>query len=222
LEGYAARKKYQDMIERFPELGGLIVGSEGAGEFARSVYDAQLQSNVAPGSEEKQRESFSFEEASVKPEERLGWIEFSRAMDLIDAARVQRGLPNLQVKAAADLAQMKRAIIEGLAVKYPAWYERFSVTDRNATARKIAGLREIAADNRLAGRSEIRSLGDYLEARDMFSAMLALREAKTMSASSNQDLAALWETITGALVEKDLAFASLYHRYLERDVPEAA
>jgi hypothetical protein len=221
LEGAAARKKYQDLIERHPELGGLIVGAEGAGEFSRSVYSSQLSQKVTPGAAHKQREAFSFEEASVAPDVRLGWIEYRRAMDLIEAERIERDLPNLQVKAAGDLAALKRGIIDRLAEKYPDWHASFSTVDRNVWKKRLDGLREIAADKRLAGRADIAGLRDYLEGRDAMVAELTARGAtggaKTLTAASNADLATLWGQLTGAMVERNLAFSDLYFRFLERD-----
>lgn len=222
LEGAAARKKYQNLIEKHPELGSLIVGAEGAGEFARAVYDAQLTKPLKPGSDKKQRDAFSFEEATRAPEVRLGWIEYRKAMDLIEAERIQRGLPNLQVKQAKDLAQMKRGFIEKLSEKYPEWYSEFSITDRNKNARRLDAMREIVQDKRLSGRDDIQGLAEYLRARDVLAAALGQRKAKTLTAASNQDLARTWENIKGALIEKNLAFSALYYRWLESDFVEAA
>jgi hypothetical protein len=221
LEGAAARQKYVDLIEKHPDLGGLIIGAEGAGEFSSAVYQSQLAKPVRPGAADKQRQAFSFEEAQAKPNERLGWIEYSKAMDLIDAERMNRGLPNLQVKKARDLADLKRNVIDGLARKYPEWYTTFSVTDRAAWGRKLSGLREIAADDRLAGRSEIAGLRDYLQARDLVVDELARRKeaggASTISAAKNTDLAGLWTQVTTRLTEDNPAFAAVYYRHLERD-----
>lgn len=217
LEGFAARKKYRDLIEQHPDLGGLIVGSEGAGEFARAVYDSQLASKVKPGGEFYQRESPSFEEASVAPDVRLGWIEYSRAMDLIEAARVQMGLPNLNVKAAAGLLSAKQQLTAALAQKHPDWYSEFSTRDELAFDKRLAGLRTIAADKRLSGRSEIQVLGKYLQARDAIQGVLARREHKSLTASDNADLRTAWDAITGSLIEQDLSFSQLFYRFLERD-----
>jgi hypothetical protein len=221
MEGAAARKKYRDLVEKHPELGGLIIGAEGAGEFSRSVYDSQLSKKVAPGSEFAQRETASFEEASVQPDVRRGWVEYRQAMDLIEAERVERGLPNLQVRAAADLSNLKRGIIQALAEKNPDWYDAFSVVDRGTWDRRLKGLTEVAADDRLAQRDDIRGLRDYLHARDLMVSELRARGeaggAKTITAAGNTDLANLWQSITGALVEKNLAFSDTYYRYLEHD-----
>ncbi len=41
--------------------------------------------------------------------------------------------------------------------------------------------------------------------------------AKSLTASSNQDLKDTWDMITGSLIERDLNFSNLYYRYLEND-----
>ena len=224
LEGAAARRKYQELIEAHPDLGGLIVGAEGTGEFVSSVYQSQLATSVRPGSPDKQRQAFSFEEAAAKPNERLGWMEYGKAMDLIEAERSNRGLPNLSVRAAGDLAAAKRAVTEKLAEKYPEWYTAFSTGDRSAWQKRLVGLEAVAADDRLAGRPDIAGLRQYLEARSVFVGELARRGeaggAKTMTATANMDLAGIWEQVKTKLVDQNLAFQSLYYRYLERDPME--
>ena len=227
LEGRAARQKYVDLIEKHPELGSLIVGNEGAGEFAGAVYDAQHAERVAPGSPFKQREGRAFDEARSAPDVRRGWIEFGRVMDLIDAERINRGLPNLQVAAARDLAHIKREFIRVMGEKNEAWFADFGVTDRNKMNRRIGAMREIVQDKRLSGREDIRVLGEYLRIRDAVTSELRNRKAaggsSTLDSTANQDLALTWDTLVGKLLEGPggLAFGDLYHRWLERDQLEA-
>lgn len=219
--GFEARKKYQSLIETYPELGGLIVGSEGAGEFSRSVYNAQLGTPLKPGSDRKQRQAQSFEDVETKPEERLGWIEYSKAMDLIEAARVERGLPNLQVKAADDLQLLKRAAVAKIEQKYPAWAEAFGQTDRNAMQKRLDGMRAILGDKRIAARPEMQGLSAYLQMRELVKGVLAQRESTSIDSVANADLAFVWSTLTARLVERNLAFSDLFYRYLDRDTLEA-
>jgi hypothetical protein len=54
-EGFDARKRYKDLIEQHPDLGGLIVGNEGNGEYSSGVYQSQLAHDTRPGSGIKQR-----------------------------------------------------------------------------------------------------------------------------------------------------------------------
>lgn len=222
LEKFEERKRYQDLVEKYPELGGLIVGYDGAGEFNSAVYQAQLATALRPGSDDTQRRSLSFDEASTDPDRRLGWIEYRRFMDLIESTRIQRGLPSLQVKGAKDLAAVKRQFTDYLREKYPSWAEDFDQTDKGKWDRKIDALREIVRDPRLSQRPDIAGVKSYLEARDVLSSVLAQRGekkdgAKTLNAVSNQDLADAWNAYTGFLVESNLPFSAVFYRHLEND-----
>lgn len=221
-EAYAARSRYRDLIEQYPQIGRLIVGDEAAtGAFSSSIYRAQLDTKVGPESNDMQRESLAVEEVIDGPNVRQGWMEFRRAMDYIEAARVERNLPNLRVKAAEDLASIKRQTIEKLREKFPEWYEDYSIVDRNAQAKKIEALRVVAADERLAQRPDIAGLRFYLQIRDYFTALLAWRDGQggsaQLDAAGNVDVADAWETVKGALAEENPAFAPVLYRYLDRD-----
>jgi hypothetical protein len=138
-EGFDARKRYKDLIEQHPDLGGLIVGNEGNGEYSSGVYQSQLAHDTRPGSGIKQREPLTFDEYTAQPEVRLGWLKYSQAMDTIESERVKRGLPNMQVKAAGDLAMLKRLVTQKLAEQYPAWMDEFSQQDTQKWNKRIAG-----------------------------------------------------------------------------------
>ena len=124
-EAFLARSKYRDLIEKSPELGGLIIGEEGSGEYNSAIYQYQLANKVKPGSTTNQRFGLSFDEVSGGPNTRLGWIEYRKVADLIDAERIERGLPNMRVKGAQDLAMLRKAMVAKLAEKYPEWHEAF-------------------------------------------------------------------------------------------------
>lgn len=223
MEGYEARKEHKGLIEslKTPSLAGLVVGAEGAGEYSNFVYQNQRASTINPQSKTKQRETPDFAEQSVQSEVSLGWLKYGRYMDLIEAERVQRGLPNLNVKDAEDLALIRREIIAKLEEKYPAWEADRGSVDLNAWEDRLHDLRRIAADERLAGRDEIEGLGDYLRYRDLMVRELQLRKEEggsaTLNATSNLDLADTWDSITGALVERNLAFGDLFYRWLDSD-----
>lgn len=228
VEAFKARGKYRDLVEKHPDLGGLIIGAEGAGEFNNAVYQAQFAQRVGPGSLQHQRDQIPFEEAAAGPDTRMGWLEYRKIADLITSARVKRGLPNLQVKGAQDLALLKRAMVAKLAEKYPAWYDDYAIVDRNAMAKRLAGMREIAADPKISQRQDIAGLKDYLALREKVRGILERRvDKKTgaggdLNSKSNRDVALIWSAITERLVENNLAFSDLYHRYLERDDLSAA
>lgn len=219
-EGYDARERYKDLIEKHGDLGSLIIGNEGAGNYSSGVYQSQLAHDTHPGSGTKQRTPYSFDEYTQQPEVRLGWMKYSQAMDTIEAERVRQGLPNLQVKAAQSLALIKQAFTQRIAEKYPAWFDEFSQQDTSKWAKRITALMEIAHDPRLANRPDrpdIAGLKAYLDLRSAFTVELARREHHAMTALANSDLANAWHTLSAAIVEKYVAFAPIFYRYLERD-----
>lgn len=226
VEGHLARKKYQDMIEQFPELGSLIIGKEGAGEFSRAVYEAQKETPVRPGAEETQREGQSFEEAAAAPGVQLGWIEFSKTMDMLEAEMFNRGLPNMQVKEAEDLAFYKKQMVNKIAEKHPEWYQQYVDFDPLKQQRKLTGMKKIVQDDQLRQRPEIQGLADYLDIRGAFVAELQRQReaggASTLTSRENQDLRLMWETVVNQIKDRNLAFSSLHSRWLANDLPSAA
>ncbi len=212
IEGLEASETFGDLISAYPEWGGVIAGYDGGGQavqFSRAVYDRQMATGA--------RRRLTPDEILDEPDKRLGWSRYSRYMDMIEALRVSRGLPNLQVAEAEDLRQAKRVIVLALAAKYPSWYDDYSVSDRNAWSKRIEGARAMTDNEALAGRPDVAGLKDYLAARDQLLAVLATRESRTLSSSSNQDLAALWRTMVARIVERNPEFADLYYRKLEND-----
>jgi hypothetical protein len=89
--------------------------------------------------------------------------------------------------------------------------------DENKWTDRIAGMHEIVNDPRLSQRPDIEALKDYLGLRDAVTAILLTRKAKTLSASSNQDLKVMFDATVQAMKDKSLAFSNLYNRWLSND-----
>lgn len=211
VEGFKARGRRAELIDRLedPSLARLVVGAEGAGEFSRAAYEYQLDAG--------QRQRLTPEEFIQGPGVRLGWIEYRRAMDVIEAEMLARGLPNMQVRGARDLQQAKKAVIENLAAEHPDWYEEFSTTDRLHWARRIKDLRTIASDPGMQARPEIRGLAEYLRLRQVITDELASRKAHTLTATSNVDVRRVWDAAVDQIALANPAFADLRSRWLASD-----
>lgn len=218
LEGYEARKEYADLIEQYPELGGLIIGSEGAGEFNRTVYESQLANTIGAGTSTKQRESRSLEEMVNEPAIRRGWMQYTAAMDILDARLQAAGLPNYQVAAARELNARKRAVQAFLRDKYPAWWDEFMQTDQGAWQRKIDGMKAIVAGHPQAeSRPDLVGLAEYLHMRLQVQSLLDALPSKSITATSNMQVRQAWEGWVQSLVNSNPMFAATYYRYLEND-----
>lgn len=215
LESLEAGEEFGDLITRYPEWGGVIAGYDGGGaaaQFSRAVYDRQL----ARG----ERRRLEPDEIAEGPDIRLGWINYSKTMDQLEMIRVERGLPNMQVKEAEDLRIAKQVLISRLAGQHPAWWREFNQQDRLAAERKIEGARALVANDKLAQRPDIQGLADYLTIRDAFQIALTELDLVGLDTEEAQDLANQWDTLVAGLVERNPAFGDLWYRKLEQDRPE--
>lgn len=223
IEGFERGERYRDLIEQYPEFGALIVGDV-QDRFNYDVYREQLERVIGPEDDRRRRGRVPTAEFMVAPTIEQGWTEFTRYMDELDSIRISRGLQSYQVKAAEDLLAVKNAIIDGLKAEYDGWYDDYQQADPGKAKRRLDGMRTLANDRRLAGREDLAVLRDYFYARDAIGKILTSRKAAgragTLEAVANKDLYVTWHKIVATLVESDLEFAALHHRYLDRDAPE--
>lgn len=229
VEAQVARRAVEGLIEKYPNFGRLIIGEDSSmGEFSSAAFAYQLTHGV-PGDQvgtESEREYRQLEVDTrtgriTEVDRRIGWSEYLRAMDSIDLERRNRGLPNLRVREARDLANLKRALTEALAEKYPAWWDDFNERDDLRWTRDLSSLRDIAFEPTMDDRPDLLGVRDYFQARDAVIAELNRRKqlggASTIDAIDNQDLAQLWEALIYSIIEDNISFGPLYYRYLEGD-----
>ena len=220
VKGQEFFEKHKDLIEKNPELLGLIMGDEGAGEFSKSVYEWGKRNGLTPGGD-KLRRPRTPEEVRTDTETRLGWVKYTKFMDAYTADLLERGLRNDRQVGAEDLREAKRAFLDQNAIDNPAWRDEFYTVDSKKHEKRIAGMVEIAKNEELRGRGDIQGLTDYLLLREQLKAQLADRAAqggaKTLDAQSNTDLADMWDDAKMDLIDRNVPFGQLYHRWLEHD-----
>lgn len=213
-------EKNRELIEKHPELLGLIMGEEGAGEFSKSVYEWGKRNSLTPGGE-KFRRPRTPDEVKQDTEVRLGWIKYTKFMDAYTADLLERGLRNDRQRGAEDLREARQAFLAHNAGENPAWRDEFYTVDSQKHQKRIEGMIEIAKDEQLRGRDDIQGLTDYLLLREQMKAQLSDRAAqggaKTLEAQSNADLADIWDDAKMDLLDRNLPFGQLYHRWLEHD-----
>src|SRR5690606_37040986 len=111
LKSHASYLRHKELVEKYPDLAGLIVGYDG-GAFSKAVYEAQKRIPIKPGSKVMLREVQSLQESVEEVEKRRVWDAYSRLMDAITAEMVERGIRTLRGRAAEDLARLRDDVIE--------------------------------------------------------------------------------------------------------------
>lgn len=217
VEADKVAKEFKDLIAKNPEYGWFIAGPANAGEFSPTVYRKQFQTPVAPGSTVTYRTTQDAYEAIAETNAERGWIKYNKAMDIIEAMRIQRGLSSLNVKAAEDLRFAKQAVVQALEAENPDWAAARGKIDLNKITNFLRFANNAVKDPRLANRPDIKAMKDYLSARDVIRGMLSQRASKSINATGNEDLKAAWDAVTGLLIDQDVTFNRIYTRILEND-----
>lgn len=222
MKGYEARKKYQGLIEKYPDLSGVIAGDV-AGPFSKAVYEWEKAKGY--------RTVLSPEDSVKAVNVRLGYLKYNATMDALQAEMDERGLTSWNDSDAEDLSKVRSELIDSLKYNEDGtltdWFVEHSTTNRAAMESRLIGLREIASDKRLLGRDDIRGLAEYLLMRDEFVGELQYRAdtdsgPKSITAEDNIDLYDQWQIGVSSILSRNLSFAPLYYRYLELDEPKAA
>ena len=237
-------KKYENLIGEVskidPKLVGLIVNDPSGYEFSQSAYQYLYKKRVSADSPDRFLSSQTPAEAQKKTDAEKGWIQYNQFADLLDTELAARGLTSIQQKGAEDLAVIKSAFINKLAVQTDpegkpifnkktgeyertAWYDDYLDSDGSKTNRVIAGLGKILTDpdfvknNR--NNTTWKSIDRYLEFRKIIAKELLNREARSIEAKSNADLKIIFDGFVNKLKQDDkLGFAYVYDRFLSQDL----
>lgn len=199
-----------------PKYGWMFVGAQNlVGDYDKNVYAAQKGEQVGYGSTETFRGARQPAEAMRSVEAERGWIEYSRARELVDQALNARGLYSLQAKGAADIKAGWDEFVTGLASENPAWSEE-RATDVDQVAELAAVARRSARDSKkFAQRSDYQTLDIYMQARTMVKKHLS--GLKYSSLERNPEVQEAWNEFVSELVASDLGFKQMFDRSLERD-----
>jgi hypothetical protein len=217
IEADKRAKQLSDLIATNPEYGWFLVGDANAGEFSPTVYRNQRTQAVAPGSTTTFRGAQDPYEAIQDTNAERGWILYNKAMDRIEAERINRGLKSLESRGAEDLKQMRTDFIAALSQEVPDWAAVRGKIDTRKVMNFLTFADKAVNDPRLSARSDMKTMADYLKGRSYVIEMLSQRKSKNINNAENADLKELWGSFTGALIDRDVTFNRVYTRILEND-----
>lgn len=213
-----AVQKYADLLKQYPELGGAIVGPDGNGNFDQMAYDWQVTKGF--------RKALSPQEAAAHANVNMGWAQYGKLYAQAQSLLAARGLQSINDPQARDI---KATLSNFVAASgdpndqqnyNPDFFANYGAFNSNEYTGRMQALAQIAQDPALLAnpaRSDIRSLHNYIQVRDTVYAALQQRRAKTLNASSNADLAQMYDIKVAQMMQDDSKFAQLYDRFLRKD-----
>lgn len=237
-------EKYSELIGEVvnidPKLVGLIVNDPSGYEFSQSAYEYLYKKRVSADAPDRFLSSQSPAEAQKKTDAEKGWIQYNRFMDILDGELKMRELTSIQQSGAEDLAIVKKAFINKLAVQTDAegkpifnkktgeyertaWYDDYLDSDGSKTNRVIAGLGKILTDPKFLEdnrkNTTWKSIDRYLKLRQVIAQELLSRDVKSIEAKANADIKIIYDGVVNKLKQDDkLGFAYVYDRFLSQDL----
>lgn len=226
LSAQHTAEMYGDLIAQDPDLAGLIVGDVyNSGKFSTSVYRQQMNEYMGG---ERMRQKISALDSIQENQKDLGWQQYNKYMSQVDAQLIRSGFHSYNQAGAEALSDLKSTITNTIAGYYPAWAQDFGESANPMKTRlRIQGMERIVQDEKLMSdpmRYDLQGLGMYLAQRKNLKDQLAARGAKSISFGTNgqpigenADIGMGLKTLQLYLVNSNLGFADIYHRYLEND-----
>lgn len=211
--------KYKSLLSKYPELGAVIVGPEGNGNFDDLAYQWEVANGL--------RKALTPTEAAKQSNINVGWMEYGKARAALQAQVQARGLKSLNDPGAKDLkAQLSNFVsatgddAAGNTLYNKDFYANYTAFNQNDYQNRLSAVLKIAQDPSLysnAMRGDIRVLQSYSQLRDATYADLQSRTNKSIKSRANFDIARNYDEQVSQMISADTRFAQLYERYLSKD-----
>jgi len=220
-ESWNEASKYMDQIRANKEYGWMWVGAANlAPGFDAGVYTAQKDRGLRGTKDPIE----AFNDLQVNK----GWYDYQRlqgALQLkLDERKGNGYSGSITAASNADLKQIRDEALAELTRENPQWASAYEKGGQGKSALEfLRTAAQAVQDNpELGNRSDFKTLGEYLIARQAMQAKLAERSAAGGSASldaqANADLKEIWDDFMTELVNRDLGFQQMYNRGgLDRD-----
>ena len=222
LESEKNYQKYKDFADEHTEIGDFVTGKVGSidvgFEYNRAVQIKEIN--------EGRRVRLDPREIYTRGQERVGWHAYRDRLAPINSELTRRGLDGLSVslnaKTNEDLAALKRAIVEEIAVTNPQWKEEFDqFKSQDEKAKVIHSFREAVESGLFVDRPEMEHVVRYIHVRDTIAKELERRyerkaEWGQLSNSVNADLKEMWIRFRLEMSQIE-SFIAIYTRYFEHD-----
>lgn len=226
----AAITRNADLLKRLdPSLHRMVIGPDAddaakmdpaMAEYSPTVRNYLRNKHMRSGSSDTYYSSdeprLAFEEAMAS----RGWQQYAELTGTLTAQAQQMGLASYQES--DQLVALKRAGVARIAADNYAFRADYASFDTDKFNRSLEGMQSIVKSlGRDSERTDIKTLGTYLELREMFTNILDQRKTAGIGgpdAQENEGIRKVYTTLVGKLVESNTYFeAHMYNGVIEFD-----
>ena len=234
-------KKYSSLVEEIshiqgaaqidPSMIGLVTNYGQKYKFSGAAYLWEQINPVTAGSATTFRTKNSPAEAQAKNQADMGWIEFRNVNSQIDTVLHNRGLKTIDDAGAGDLKAIKAQAIKEIAKNNNPWALDYRDTNGSKFQVTRQVFNAIVSDKKFmkdyGNDPTWKSVSLYLQIQGTTENILKKRAAASkagykhfsgsLTAKSNADVKAYYDTYINKLKQQDNGFGDLYDRYFAYD-----
>lgn len=212
-------------ISQNPQYGKFLLGPDAyvqpdkaGGAYDRNVATALQSAQYGYGNTDVFRGQKTPAEALKDIQTQEGWMQYSKARTAVNLELEKRGLHSMSQKGAEDLKLAHDTYVQALGAQNESW----GVDYADGSEKKLPGFfstmkSEMAKNPKLAERSDMKSLGSYLEARRAVQGILQTRDTKGIDNPKNADLKMALDMYGSQLAANDFGFEQMWNQLLSRD-----
>ena len=197
------------LIDENPDFGWFIVGGDNVGgDFSQTAYNQQRQDTY--GATQKGRKQLDPGEIAQKVRVSQGWAEFTKWATQLSMAQQSYGLSS------ADVADIKRAIVDQIGQTNPDWYGEFN--DRTNKVQDFYQRADLLAnDSRLGQRQDIAMYATYRQAQNEVLAAAGLKSFAGSSLKAETAREVMYK-VGSDMAAQNIGFQQMWDRVLSFDV----
>ena len=209
-----------------PELLGFLANDgDNQYTFSQAAYQWQYKHGATPGSGSTYRQNRTANELLIEANVKRGWTEFQDLMGQISAYQKQNGITDPRDPNMAMIKQAKAVWLDQMKTSNLDWYSAYVSPDKAKYERRAQLLETAFKDKKWmaqnADRAVVKQALVYLDGRKQIAAILNDRNASggsaSLSAQSNADVAAVYETFVSELTNGSPEFEQFINRYFAND-----
>lgn len=224
MNTYDVAKRQRDLIDKYPDLAGLITGEQ-SDPFNQAVYEWQ-KGQYDPTTGKPWRDVQPIAESIRDVYEREAWTDYSKFMDGLLGEMRSYGIHSLDDAAAAPLRKRRAEFIAERqwaptvtgAPEYSEFFTKITTYSGAQTDERLAQMRGLTAEKDVNGRDDISGIADYLMYRDQVRLVMKQLGWASLDTQQAQGLKRWWESTVYDLVQRNPSFGAVHSRWLYNDV----
>lgn len=198
------------------DMLGFFMNNSKNPEFDDYAWTYLQNKSPSPG-EPAYYSKLSAADAGRRAAEAVGWVYFNKMESAVDAEALER---NVDAKKDPKIVEMRKEMLDQLAVQYPEWYTAYKDTNTNKWNDRAITVTTLLNEPQWRASADpnlVDSLDKFVSTRQQIISILDSRDTKSLTSKKNKDVYDYYTAFIYDLKNNSIRFSDFYNRYFEND-----